>query len=100
MRKLREMQWILYYFMIGAVMIGALGGIMWLADSGIPVAEPLAKAMAFGFCVLVVLWLCIQSAIWNSGWKVGKISGKLESPWEVAYQQQLASSLIRERRIG
>jgi len=97
---MQEIRFWAFVILCGTILVGCVAGCAWLADSGIPVAASLAKAMACAACLAAVAYSIVQVAIWGSGWKVGKISGNLENPWEAEYQKQVASSMIRERRIG
>ena len=100
MRFMQEVRFWAFVVLCGAALLGCVAGFAWCADSGIPAAESLAKAMACAACLAAVAYSLVQIAIWGSGWDIGKVSGKLENPWEVEYQAQVANSLIRERRIG
>lgn len=100
MRFMQEVRFWAFVVLCGAILLGCVAACAWVADSGIPIAAPLTKALGVAGCLAAVAYSIAQVVIWSSNWEIGKVSGKLENPWEAEYQAQLANSLVRERQVG
>lgn len=98
---MKEARFWVFIVLCGSGLLALVAGAAALQECPIPVAATAANALALIACLATLAFALVSACLHETDRRgIGRLSGQLENPWEVGYQEQLASTMIRERQVG
>lgn len=98
---MKEVRFWAFVVLCGSGLLAFVAVTAAMQESPLPVAATAAKVLAFVACFAALGFALVTACLHETDRRgIGMLSGQPENPWEAEYQQQIASSLIRERQIG